>query len=211
MVSASDPDQALVCMRCGAALDAGASERQEPLTCAQCGAVHAHEQAPTAADQRAHAIGDPVLAEWGGRWWRAEILAPSTEQPERWRVRYLGWSDDHARELGHDRLRDIAGGAPLRRWKLILAFVGVGLLGAVAVLLANKGQLVGTEATRPVAADTALRPGQSVEVEREGVWTPAQILTVNEDGSVNVRYIDSGLEAGTPGDERVTREQLRLP
>jgi len=196
-------------MRCGAGLGGQASD--EPLRCEQCGAVHAHERAPAGEDQHAHAVGDPVLAEWGGHWWRAEILAQTSEQPERWRVRYLGWSDDHARELGRDRVRDIAGGAPVRRWKLVLVFVGIALLGAVAVLLGNKGQLVGSESSTPVDVDTPLYSGQAVEVERDGAWAPAQVIAVGEGGSVTVRYIDSGLEAGTPADETVPRTRLRLP
>src|SRR5690554_856243 len=153
-------EQALVCMRCGAELvSESVSGRDpavgaEPLRCEQCDTVHADEVAPAAEDQRPHAVGDPVLAEWGGRWWRAEILAQTSAAPERWRVRYLGWSGEFDRELGRDRVRDIAGGAPFRRWKLILAVVGLALLGAIAILLANKGNLVSSKAATPVEADT---------------------------------------------------------
>lgn len=211
---ANSAKQALVCMRCGAGLLGSEVEpavADEPLRCEQCETVHAHETAPSAEDQHAHAVGDPILAEWGGRWWRAEILAQTSAEPERWQVRYLGWSDDFNRELGRDRVRDIAGGAPFRQWKLVLALVGLAVLGGAALLLANKGDLVSSEHTVPVLADTPLRIEQSIEVERDGVWMPAQILALNEDGSVRIRYMDSGLDSGTPADESVARARLRLP
>ncbi len=201
----------LICMRCGALLlpsqgaELVASSGQ--LTCEQCGTVHAHEAAPSSSSDRPLVAGEPVLAEWAGRWWRAELIEPVKDS---WQVRFVGWSDEHAQQLDRTQIHDLSGGAPVRRWKLVLALVGIAVLAGVGVLLANKGKLVSSDATA-VEADTVLSVGQAVEVERGEVWMAAEVLAVNEDGTVLVRYLDHGLERGPIGDESVARARLRLP
>ena len=192
-------------MRCGASLeaergDAGAGS----LRCEQCETVHVYEAAPRSTNERPLTAGEPVLAEWAGRWWRAELLEQLAG--DRWRVRFLGWSDEHAQELGRERLHDLGGGAPVRWWKWILVAVALALLGAVGILLAKKGNLVGSNATA-VEADTTLRVGQAVEIKREGAWVAGEVLGVNDNGTVLVRYLDRG----PMGDENVPRSRLRLP
>lgn len=194
-------------MRCGAPLEPepgadGATAGQ--LRCEQCGTPHAFEAAPRARSERPLTVGDPVLAEWAGRWWRAELI--EAREADRWRVRFVGWSDEHAQELGRARIHDLGGGAPVRWWKWLLAAVAVALLGAVVVLLANKGNLV-SSATTAVEADTVLEVGQAVEIEREGAWVAGEVLGVNDNGTVLVRYLDRG----PMGDENVPRSRLRLP
>lgn len=193
-------------MRCGAALDVESSGDSSAgqLRCEQCGTVHAHEAAPRKSFERPLVVGDPVLAEWAGRWWRAELI--EARDGDRWQVRFIGWSDEHAQELGRDHIHDLGGGAPVRWWKWVLAAVAVALFGAVVVLLANKGNLVGSNAT-DVEADTVLEVGQAVEIEREGKWVAGEVLGVNDNGTVLVRYLDRG----PMGDETVSRSRLRLP
>lgn len=193
-------------MRCGAPLEPESPEDSSAgqLRCRQCETVHAYEAAPRSTSDRPLVIGEPILAKWGGRWWRAELI--EALDGERWRVRYVGWSDEHGQELGRDRIHDLGGGAPVRWWKWVLAAVAVALLGAVALLLANKGNLVSSSATA-VEADTVLEVGQAVEVKREGEWVAGEVLGVNDDGTVLVRYLDRG----PMGDENVPRSRLRLP
>ena len=196
-------------MRCGATLptERGAEANSAPeLRCDACGTVHASERPPAAADDRPLDPREPVVAEWAGLWWRAELVEKLGDAPERWRVRYVGWSDEHAQELGRDRVQVYGGGAPVKRWKLVLAAVGVGLLGATAILLANKGKLVKSQATA-VEIDTELKVGQAVEIERDGTWVAGEVLDVRDDGTVLVRYLDRG----PMGDEPVARARLRLP
>jgi hypothetical protein len=222
---------ALVCMRCGAPLevperDAAAESRARrgpikssepiaPLRCPACGAVHASEAPPRSLPQpdqpdlRPLDPREPVIAEWGGLWWRAELIEAIEPlgAPELWRVRYLGWSDEFAQELGRDRVVELSGGgAPLKRWKWVLVGVGVAVIAATGVLLANKGQLVQTQTTA-VEPTTPLSVGQAIEIERDGTWVAGEVLDVRDDGSVFVRYLDRG----PIGDEPVPRTRLRLP
>jgi hypothetical protein len=197
----------LVCMRCGAALESKPAEAGEgQLRCSACDTVHAYAAAPTTRDLQPLSLGEPILGQWAGHWWRAELVEQTQASPERWRVRFVGWSDAFIQELERDHIHDLGGGAPLRQWKWVLAAVGVALLGAAAVLLANKGKLVSNGAA-VVDVDTALRIGQAVEVEREGAWVAAEVVAVHDDGRVLVRYLDRG----PMGDETVGRDRLRLP
>ena len=198
----------LVCMRCGALLDTepGAEAvcaQAGQLRCGQCETVHVHEAAPTRRETPLSA-GEPVLAQWAGRWWRAELAEPV--EGDRWRVRFLGWSDEFTQELGPEQLGPVTGGAPIRRWTWVLVAVALAVLAGTGVLLANKGKLVASAATA-VEADTVLGVGQAVEIEREGVWVAGEVVGVNENGTVLVRYLDRG----AMGDENVVRARLRLP
>jgi hypothetical protein len=179
-------------------------DREGGMRCEQCETVHAHEAAPSVASDRPLILGEPVLAQWAGRWWRAELLEQLGD--DRWRVRYVGWSDEHAQELGRDLIYDLGGGAPVRRWKLVLAAVGLALLCAVGILLANKGKLVESHGAA-VEADTVLNVGTPIEIERDGVWVAGEVLGSNDNGTVLVRYLDRGPK----GDENVPRSKLRLP
>jgi hypothetical protein len=206
-------------MRCGASLEIdratsspGFPERDnpsEPLRCAACGAVHAHEATPRSLPTDARPLDprEPMIAEWGGLWWRAELIERLGDAPERWRVRFVGWPDELAQELGRDRVVELSGGgAPLKRWKWVLVGVGVAVIAATGVLLANKGQLVQTEATA-VEPTTSLTVGQAIEIERDGTWVAGEVLDPRDDGTVLVRYLDRG----PMGDEPVPRTRLRLP
>src|SRR5205809_1009679 len=59
---------------------------------------------------------------------------------------------------------------------------------------------------KPVYANTPLNPGDPVHIEWQGVWLPGEVLEVQADDRVRIRY------RGWPSnwDEVVARERLRL-
>ncbi len=53
-------------------------------------------------------VGDPVLVNWGGSWWRAQII--DLEPHGRVRIHYVGWEEAFDASVARDELQmDISG------------------------------------------------------------------------------------------------------
>lgn len=145
-------------------------------------------------------------------------------QPDRWRIRYDGWSSRWDETVGPDRIRDRPSGhathvaapttvtRPARSaagcWVAVVAAVLALGLGSAVMLRSTVRPPTTAEAPAgpPVTATTPLVPGQRVTIAWGGRWWPGSVVAVHADGTVRIHY--DGYGDGS--DEDVTRDRLRL-
>ena len=143
--------------------------------------------------------GDTLQAKWAGMWWPAEVV----EVLERGRVKihYTGWDAQWDEAVPRSRLR--LGGPGARPAPRALAPPVASPLPPGPVWMTPLDRLL---RGLPVTDDTPLEPGDAVVAEWLGVWWPAEVVALRDDGQVLIRYPGWG----DAWDEVVPRGRLAL-
>lgn len=209
-----EPLRALTCSGCGAALTP--KEGASVVTCTYCGRAHAFVAAPPKAAPAplGFSAGAPVLVQWGAVWWNAVVLREVAA--ERWEVRYDGWSSAWDEVVGPDRIAarpPTAAAAPaplptsgrikLAVWGLALAIAAV--LIAVALHSPSRPPPLREPTRAALAPTTPLTAGDDVEVEWQGTWYEAKVLSFEPAGRVRIHYVGWS----SSWDEAVSRDRVR--
>jgi hypothetical protein len=143
--------------------------------------------------------GDAVRVEWGGTWWPAEVVA--VRKDGKVKIHYTGWSSDWDEVVPPGRVRTGPAGpdevsAPLCAAK-----------GAMDSGAPPADSLQVHLTTTPVTEHTILRVGDAVHADYQGTWWPAEVISLESDGRLRIRY--PGWDASW--DEIIPRDRLRAP
>lgn len=204
---------ALTCSNCTAPLDAD-DDGDGVIRCAYCGRAHRFANPPPPPSVHKHPKGSPVVVEWSGRWWDAHVI--DQVGPDRWHIRYDGWSEKWNEVVGPDRIRDRATArarsypraTATRNGALVVLAVFALVVGLTVAAILALGSRATSRPTGSVATtESALAPGQAVEVYWQGRWFPADVVAVHADGRVRVHYTGYA----DSWDEDVTRDRVRVP
>ena len=101
--------QVLSCSNCGAPLDFDDKEDQQLekgdlIKCKYCGQTHqfVSPAAVSTPGEHNYKVDQPVLVQWGHRWWKARVL--KIVDGQNWLIHYENWSDSWDEVVGTDRI-----------------------------------------------------------------------------------------------------------